>query len=52
MGGVDLGVLGPFEVRLDGEPRDVGGPRLRTLLAVLAAEAGRVVSVPALGRAL
>ncbi|MEU4526452.1 AfsR/SARP family transcriptional regulator [Amycolatopsis sp. NPDC024027] len=52
MGGVDLGVLGPFEVRLDGEPRDVGGPRLRTLLAVLAAEAGRVVSVAALGRAL
>lgn len=52
MGGVDLGVLGPFEVRLDGEPRGVGGPRLRTLLAVLAAEAGRVVSVPALGRAL
>ncbi|WP_410586539.1 BTAD domain-containing putative transcriptional regulator [Amycolatopsis sp. lyj-23] len=52
MDGVDLGVLGPFEVRLDGEPRDVGGPRLRTLLAVLAAEAGRVVSVAALGRAL
>ncbi|MEV5712246.1 AfsR/SARP family transcriptional regulator [Amycolatopsis mediterranei] len=52
MGGVDLGVLGPFEVRLDGERRDVGGPRLRTLLAVLAAEAGRVVSVAALGRAL
>ncbi|MGW3958908.1 BTAD domain-containing putative transcriptional regulator [Amycolatopsis sp. NPDC005003] len=52
MGGVDLGVLGPFEVRLDGEPRDVGGPRLRTMLAVLTAEAGRVVSVAALGRAL
>ncbi|EOD65914.1 AfsR/SARP family transcriptional regulator, partial [Amycolatopsis vancoresmycina] len=52
MGGVDLRVLGPFEVRVGGEPRDVGGPRLRALLAVLAAEAGRVVSVPALGRAL
>lgn len=51
-GGVDLGVLGPFEVRIGGAPQDVGGPRLRTLLAVLAAEAGRVVSVPALGRAL
>lgn len=51
-GGVDLGVLGPFEVRIGGAPRDVGGPRLRTLLAVLAAETGRVVSVPALGRAL
>ncbi|MCR6483967.1 AfsR/SARP family transcriptional regulator [Amycolatopsis sp. OK19-0408] len=50
--GVDLGVLGPFEVRIGGEPRDVGGPRLRTLLAVLAAEPGRVVSVAALGRAL
>ncbi|WP_410674354.1 AfsR/SARP family transcriptional regulator [Amycolatopsis sp. cmx-4-68] len=49
---VDLGVLGPFEVRIGGAPREVGGPRLRTLLAVLAAEAGRVVSVPALGRAL
>jgi DNA-binding SARP family transcriptional activator len=52
MGGMDVGVLGPFEVRVDGEPREVGGPRLRTLLAVLAAEADRVVSVPALGRAL
>ncbi|WIX99499.1 AfsR/SARP family transcriptional regulator [Amycolatopsis mongoliensis] len=51
-GGVDLGVLGPFEVRIGGAPQDVGGPRLRTLLAVLAAEAGRVVSVTALGRAL
>ncbi|MEV6921537.1 AfsR/SARP family transcriptional regulator [Amycolatopsis sp. NPDC051106] len=51
-GGVDLGVLGPFEVRIGGAPQDVGGPRLRTLLAVLAAEAGRVVSVPALGHAL
>ncbi|GAB3144532.1 AfsR/SARP family transcriptional regulator [Amycolatopsis stemonae] len=50
--GVDLGVLGPFEVRIGGAPRDVGGPRLRALLAVLAAEAGRVVSVRALGRAL
>jgi DNA-binding SARP family transcriptional activator len=49
---VDFGVLGPFEVRIGGAPREVGGPRLRTLLAVLAAEAGRVVSVPALGRAL
>ncbi|MEV4053225.1 AfsR/SARP family transcriptional regulator [Amycolatopsis sp. NPDC049688] len=52
MSGVELGVLGPFEVRIAGEPRDVGGPRLRALLAVLAAEAGRVVSVPALARAL
>ncbi|MEV4147650.1 AfsR/SARP family transcriptional regulator [Amycolatopsis sp. NPDC049691] len=51
-GGVDLGVLGPFEVRIGGAPRDVGGPRLRVLLAVLTAEAGRVVSVAALGRAL
>lgn len=51
-GGVDLGVLGPFEVRIGGAPRDVGGPRLRALLAVLTAEAGHVVSVPALGRAL
>ncbi|WP_328456036.1 AfsR/SARP family transcriptional regulator [Amycolatopsis sp. NBC_00438] len=50
--GVDLGVLGPFEVGIGGEPVDVGGPRLRTLLAVLAADAGRVVSVGALGRAL
>ncbi|MFJ9786508.1 BTAD domain-containing putative transcriptional regulator [Amycolatopsis sp. NPDC101161] len=51
-GGVELGVLGPFEVRIGGTPRDVGGPRLRTLLALLAAEAGRVVSVHALGHAL
>ncbi len=39
-----FGVLGATEVRReDGTPVPVGGPRVRTLLALLALEAGRVV---------
>jgi len=38
-------VLGPLEVRADaGEPVEVGGTRLRTLLILLALEPGRVVT--------
>jgi DNA-binding SARP family transcriptional activator/tetratricopeptide (TPR) repeat protein len=50
VGGLDAGcrVLGPFEVEVAGRVVDVGGPRLRALLAVLVANAGRVVSVAAL----
>ncbi len=45
-------VLGPFEVRLRGRPVDLGGPRRRTLLALLAADAGRVVGIGAAVAAL
>lgn len=43
---VDLRVLGPLEVEADGGLLDPGGPRLRAMLALLAAYAGRPVSVP------
>jgi DNA-binding SARP family transcriptional activator len=45
---VALGVLGPFDVTVGGRRPRLTGPRLRTLLALLAADAGRVVSVAAL----
>ncbi|HEY1966988.1 MAG TPA: BTAD domain-containing putative transcriptional regulator, partial [Pseudonocardia sp.] len=45
-------VLGPLEMCVDGRPIDMGGPRLRTLIALLTAEAGRVVSVATLVDAL
>ncbi|HEX8867423.1 MAG TPA: BTAD domain-containing putative transcriptional regulator, partial [Lentzea sp.] len=38
-------VLGPFEVEAGGRLLDPGGPRLRAMLALLAAYAGRPVSV-------
>ena len=44
---VDLRVLGPLEVEAGGTLLDPGGPRLRAVLALLAASAGRPVSVPA-----
>jgi DNA-binding SARP family transcriptional activator/tetratricopeptide (TPR) repeat protein len=43
-----ISVLGPFEVEVDGRPIAVGGPRLRTVLALLAVDAGALVSVAAL----
>ena len=42
---VDIRVLGPVEVVVDGESVALGGPRQRALLAVLVAAAPRVVSV-------
>ncbi|MET8764338.1 BTAD domain-containing putative transcriptional regulator [Lentzea sp. NPDC004782] len=45
-------VLGPFEVRVRDEVLDVGGPRIRTLLALLTANAGRVTSVDTMVEAL
>jgi DNA-binding SARP family transcriptional activator/Flp pilus assembly protein TadD len=42
---VALGVLGPLEVEAGGTLLDPGGPRLRAMLALLAAYAGRPVSV-------
>ncbi|MFD4671400.1 BTAD domain-containing putative transcriptional regulator [Lentzea sp. NPDC058450] len=45
-------VLGPFEVRVDDEVLDLGGPRIRTLLALLTANAGRVTTVATMVEAL
>jgi predicted ATPase/DNA-binding SARP family transcriptional activator len=40
-----FGILGPVEVRAsDGAPVSVGGPRVRSLLALLLLDAGRVVT--------
>ncbi|ATO80870.1 Regulatory protein afsR [Actinoplanes sp. SE50] len=42
---MDIGVLGPLELRADdGAPVPIGGVRLRTLLILLARDAGRSVS--------
>lgn len=38
-------VLGPIEARVSGRPAQVGGPKPRTLLAMLLLHAGRVVSL-------
>lgn len=43
-------LLGPLELRVDGEPVPAGGPKLRAVLAQLALAAGRVVSVDELLR--
>ncbi|NRQ30249.1 tetratricopeptide repeat protein [Nonomuraea sp. NN258] len=45
-------VLGPIEVRVAGRPLDLGGRRLRLLLALLTANAGRVVTVRTLAEGL
>ncbi|MCR6485050.1 winged helix-turn-helix domain-containing protein [Amycolatopsis sp. OK19-0408] len=45
-------VLGPFEVRVHDRPLELGGPRIRTLLALLVAHGGRVTAVSALADAL
>ena len=39
-----LHLLGPLSASLDGAPLDLGSPKQRAVLAVLALEAGRVVS--------
>ena len=46
--GAEFRVLGPLEVEVDGRGLDLGGPRLRAVLALLVAAAGRVVSLPTL----
>ncbi len=45
-------VLGPFEVRAEDRVLQLGGAQIRTLLALLTANAGRVVGVGALVEAL
>jgi serine/threonine protein kinase/DNA-binding SARP family transcriptional activator/WD40 repeat protein len=42
---LEIGVLGPLEVRADGAPVGLGGPQARRVLALLVAEGGRVVGV-------
>ena len=49
---MQVSVLGPVEVRLDGVPVDISGARLRALLARLAVEGGAAVSTSALVTAL
>ncbi len=49
---LDIRLLGPIEAERDGAPVALGGPKPRTLLAVLALEPGRVVSVDRLVEAL
>lgn len=41
---VDLRILGPVHLLVDGHPLAVGGPKVRALLAVLAMQPGRAVS--------
>jgi DNA-binding SARP family transcriptional activator len=42
---VEVRLLGAVEIRAGGEPLDVGPPQRRTVLAALAADAGRTVNV-------
>jgi DNA-binding SARP family transcriptional activator/tetratricopeptide (TPR) repeat protein len=46
--GTRIGLLGPVEVSVAGEPRDPGTPMQRCLLAALAVDAGRVVTADTL----
>jgi DNA-binding SARP family transcriptional activator/tetratricopeptide (TPR) repeat protein len=46
--GVQFRVLGPLEIEAAGRVLELGGPRLRALLALLVIHAGRVVSLRAL----
>jgi DNA-binding SARP family transcriptional activator/class 3 adenylate cyclase len=48
VGGWDFRVLGPLEVAYDGETLALGGPRLRSVLALLLLHAGEVVSTDSL----
>jgi DNA-binding SARP family transcriptional activator len=49
---LDVRVLGPVEIMVGGRPLSLGGRQVRLPLAVLAANAGRVVPVSALVAAL
>jgi DNA-binding SARP family transcriptional activator len=49
---VDFAILGPLEVRADGEQIPLGGPKQRALLTMLLLDAGRVVSLDRLVDAL
>ncbi|MER7010384.1 BTAD domain-containing putative transcriptional regulator [Saccharopolyspora sp. NPDC000359] len=47
-----VGLLGPLQLRCGGEPVEIGGLRLRGLLARLAVDAGRVVPLESLVEAV
>jgi predicted ATPase/DNA-binding SARP family transcriptional activator len=50
---VQIAMLGPLEVRADsGQPVEIGGVRLRTLLILLALEPGRVLTIRRIVEAL
>ncbi|MFG1911221.1 BTAD domain-containing putative transcriptional regulator [Kribbella sp. NPDC048928] len=49
---LDIRLLGPFEIRRDGQVLRVPGAKVRALLAMLALNCGRTVSPTALGAAL
>ena len=51
-GGFEFRLLGPLEVRSDGEPLQLGGPKERALLASLLIDAGHAVSTDRLIDAL
>ncbi|MFC7550756.1 BTAD domain-containing putative transcriptional regulator [Plantactinospora sp. GCM10030261] len=51
-GGVEIGVLGPLDVRVAGRRVPVTSPKHRILLAALALEHGRMVSVGRLAEAI
>ena len=50
--GLDFRLLGPLEVRSEGSPVELGGPKQRALLALLLFDAGRTVSTDHLINAL
>ena len=45
---IEIGLLGPVGLRIDGRDVPLGGPRQRALLALLALQPGRVLSADAL----
>jgi DNA-binding SARP family transcriptional activator len=49
---MEFRILGPFEVRAEGRVLEIGGPKRRALLAVLALQANRPVSADRLAVAL
>lgn len=49
---VDLRILGPVLLSVDGRPLAVGGPKVRALLAMLAMQPGRAVSAGTLAEAV
>src|SRR3954447_9556637 len=49
---MDLRLLGPIELRLDGRPIELGPRKQRAILAMLALEAGRTVSADRLAAGL
>ncbi|MDQ1520494.1 MAG: hypothetical protein QOI55_1567 [Actinomycetota bacterium] len=52
MNNLEFGVLGPVEVRHDGQAVSLGGPQQRRILATLLADRGKVVAVERLVEAI